>query len=203
MTILHPTAIRGRVEAVLVNPDRALGLEKSAVPEVRASFAGFEGDCHGGLTRPSDVRTRRQYEKDTPIRNTRQVSIVSREEMEEVAASMGIPEVRPEWLGANLLVSGIPTLTRLPGSTRLIFSSGAALVVDTENAPCRFPAEIIDGHHPGKGPLFVPSARHLRGVTGWVEREGWVRVGDSIAVHLPPQWHYEVTAGGKAEEAAA
>lgn len=202
MTILHPTAIRGHVEAVLVNPDRALGLEKAEVPEVRATFAGFEGDCHGGLTRPADVRVRRQYEKDTPIRNTRQVSIVSREELDEIAARMEIPELKPDWLGANLVLSGIPTLTKLPGSTRLIFSSGAALVVDTENAPCRFPAEIIDRHYPGKGPIFVPRATHLRGVTGWVEREGWVRVGDSVAVHLPPQWRYEVPAG-KAEEAAA
>ncbi|MGE0213266.1 MAG: MOSC domain-containing protein [Parvibaculaceae bacterium] len=203
MTILHPTAIRGCVEAVLISPDRALGLEKSDVAEVRATFAGLEGDCHGGLTRPADVRVRRQYEKDTPIRNTRQASIVSREELEEIAARMEVPEIKPDWLGANLLLSGIPKLTHLPGSTRLIFSSGASLVVDTENAPCRFPAEVIDSHYPGKGPLFVPRATHLRGVTGWVEREGWIRVGDTIAVHLPPQWHYEAPAAKREKEAAA
>ena len=202
MTILHPTSIRGRVEALLVNPDRASGLEKSEVPQVRAGFAGFEGDCHSGLTRPADVRVRRQYAKDTPIRNTRQVTIVSREELDEIAAAMGIPSLKPDWLGANLVISGIPKLTRLPGSTRLIFSSGAALVVDTENAPCRFPAEVIDRHHPGTGPTFVPCAEHRRGLAGWVEREGTVRVGDTVAVHLPPQWNYEVPVKG-AEDVAA
>lgn len=193
MTILTPTSLKGRVEAVLIGLDRADGLEKRDVGEVKALFSGLEGDCHGGLTRPADVRVRRQYEKDTPIRNTRQASIVSPEELAEIARRMGIPEIKPDWLGANLVISGIPRFTTLPGSTRLIFSSGASLVVDTENAPCRFPAEVIDRHHPGSGPNFVPNARRLRGVTGWVEREGWIRTGDTVAVHLPPQRIYEVT----------
>ena len=134
-----------------------------------------------------------QVIEDTPIRNTRQASIVSAEELAEIARRMGLPEIKPDWLGANLVLSGIPRFTMLPGSTRLIFSSGASLVVDTENAPCRFPAEVIDRHHPGSGPKFVPNAQHLRGVTGWVEREGWIRRGDSVAVHLPPQRIYEIT----------
>jgi MOSC domain-containing protein YiiM len=192
MTLLTPTALRGRVEAVLVGRDRADGLEKASVGEVEARFSGLAGDCHSGLTRPADVRVRRQYARDTPIRNTRQASIVSLEEFDEIAAAMGVPEIRPEWLGANLVVSGIPRFTTLPGSTRLIFSSGASLVVDTENAPCRFPAEVIDRRYPGTGPTFVPCAQHRRGVTGWVEREGWIRVGDAIAVHLPPQRIYEL-----------
>lgn len=202
MTILFPTRIKGRVEAVLIGHDRGRGLETSSVREVEARFAGLEGDCHAGLTRPADVRVRRQYAKDTPIRNTRQVSIVSVEELDAIAAAMGVPEIRPEWLGANIVVSGIPRFTQLPGSTRLLVSSGASLVVDTENAPCRFPAEVIDRHHPGAGQSFVPCAEHRRGVTGWVEREGWIRVGDGVAVHLPPQRIYEVPAG-QADDVAA
>lgn len=191
MTLLSPTRLKGLAEALLIGRDRAQGLEKEQVTEVAATFAGLAGDCHGGLTRPADVRVRRQYAKDTPIRNTRQVSILSAEELAEIASAMGIPEVKPEWVGANLVLSGIPRLTFLPGSTRLIFSSGAALVVDTENAPCRFPAEVIDRHHPGAGASFVPCAEHRRGVTGWVEREGMIRVGDQVGVHLPPQRIYE------------
>jgi MOSC domain-containing protein YiiM len=191
MTLLTPTKLLGRLVALLIGHDRARGLEKEPIPEVRATFAGLEGDCHGGLTRPADVRVRRQYEKDTPIRNTRQVSILSVEELDEIARAMGIAEIKPEWVGANLLIAGIPRLTFLPGSSRLMFSSGASIVVDTENAPCRFPAEVIDRHHPGTGATFVACAQHRRGVTGWVEKEGMIRVGDTVAVHLPPQRFYE------------
>jgi MOSC domain-containing protein YiiM len=190
VTLLQPTKIRGRVEAVLTNPDRSRGLEKQRRERVQVSFAGFDGDCHAGLTRPADVRVRKQYAKNTPIRNTRQVSILSSEELAEIADAMELPEVRPEWVGANLVLSGIPQLTRLPGSTRLIFSGGAALVVDTENAPCRYPAEVIESHHAGYGTKFIDAARHRRGVTGWVEREGLIAIGDGVEVHLPPQRIY-------------
>ncbi len=190
MTLLTPSALKGTVEALLVNPDRASGLEKHRTDQVELTFAGITGDCHSGLTRPADVRVRRQYEKNTQIRNTRQVSIVSVEDLRTIAERLDIPDVLPEWLGANLLTKGIPSLSLIPGSTRLIFSSGAAIVLDTENGPCRYPAEIIDSHHPGRGEKFIGAARHLRGVTGWVEREGRIRAGDTIAVHLPPQHRY-------------
>jgi MOSC domain-containing protein YiiM len=191
MTLLAPSKIVGRVEALLVSPDRGRGVEKLRIGEVRVTFAGFEGDCHSGLTRPADVRVRKQYAKNTPIRNTRQVSILSSEELKLIATAMALPEVKPEWVGANLLVSGIPQLTLLPGSTRLMFASGAALVVDTENAPCRYPAEVIELYHRGHGEKFIAAAQHRRGVTGWVEKEGSIRVGDEIRVHLPPQRIYE------------
>lgn len=108
---------------------------------------------------------------------------------------MEIPQVLPEWLGANLVIAGIPTVSLLPGSTRLLFSSGAALVVDTENGPCRFPADIIERHYPGRGMKFIAAATHKRGVTAWVEKEGDICRGDTIAIHLPPQRHYSAGAG--------
>ena len=77
MTLLQPTKISGRVEAVLIGANRSEGLEKAQINSVQVTFAGFEGDCHAGLTRPADVRVRKQYSKNTPIRNTRQVSILS------------------------------------------------------------------------------------------------------------------------------
>jgi MOSC domain-containing protein YiiM len=190
MTLLQPTNIKGRVEALLTSRDRSTGLQKSRTQGVRVTFEGFVGDCHAGLTRPADVRVRRQYSKDTPIRNTRQVSIVSSEELAQIAQSMGLAHIEPEWIGANLLVSGIPQLTLLPGSTRLMFSGGASIVVDTENAPCRYPAEVIESRHQGYGAKFVDAAKHRRGVVGWVEKEGSIRLGDSIEVHLPPQRVY-------------
>lgn len=188
--LLAKLAHQGTVASLLANPDRDAGLEKHQVPEARFRFEGMEGDCHGGLTRKSDSRMLKQFKRGTPVRNSRQLSILSAEELEEVAARMGIPAVKPEWVGANLVLRGIPDLTLLPPSTRLHFSSGAMIVVDNENHPCRYPADIIARHHPEQKMGFVKAAMHKRGVVGWVEAEGIIRTGDAVTVWIPPQRLY-------------
>ena len=191
MTILHPLKVSGKVEAILVNPDAGDdSIETARVERVDATFEGFAGERHSGLFSKSDVRYRKQYAIDTPIRNTRQVSMVSVEDLAQIAENLAVPDIQPEWLGANLLVSGIPKFTEVPPSSRLIFSSGAALAVDNENAPCRYPADIVEQHHAGAGGRFVAAAKNLRGVVGWVEREGAIAIGDEIALHIPPQRIY-------------
>jgi hypothetical protein len=180
----------GRVEMLLASPNRGSGLEKTTVAKADFRFSGMEGDCHGGLTRRSDSRMLKQYTRGTPVRNSRQVSILSVEELAEVANQMGIPAVRPEWVGANMVVRGIPDLTLLPPSTRLQFPSGAMIVVDAENHPCRYPADIIKTHHPEAKKGFVAAAMHKRGVVGWVEAEGAIQTGDNITIWIPPQRIY-------------
>lgn len=175
---------------LLANPDRELGLEKRPVPEAMMLFSGMKDDCHGGLTRKSDSRMLKQYRRGTEVRNSRQLSILSVEELAEVAETMGIPVVKPEWVGANLVTRGIPDLSLLPPSTRLQFPSGAMIVVDMENHPCRYPADIIARHHPEAKKGFVKAAMHKRGVVGWVEAEGAIRPGDAITVWIPPQRIY-------------
>lgn len=188
--LLTKLSFQGTVECLLANADRDTGLEKQEVPDARFLFTGMEGDCHGGLTRKSDSRMLKQYKRNTEVRNSRQVSILSVEELGEVAERMGIPAVKPEWLGANMVVRGIPDLTLLPPSTRLQFSSGAMLVIDAENHPCRYPADIIAKHHPEAKRGFVSAAMHKRGVVSWVEAEGVIRTGDMITLWIPPQRLY-------------
>lgn len=188
--LLTKLSFQGTVERLLANPDRETGLEKQAVPELRLLFSGIEGDCHGGLTRKSDSRMLKQFKRGTPVRNSRQLSVLSMEELAEVADRMGIPAVQPEWVGANLVTRGIPDLTLLPPSSRLQFTSGAMIVVDIENHPCRYPADIIQRHNPEQKMGFVKAAMHKRGVVGWVEAEGAVRLGDTITVWIPPQRIY-------------
>jgi MOSC domain-containing protein YiiM len=188
--LLTKLSFEGTVDMLLANPDRGTGLEKHAVAGARLLFAGMEGDCHGGLTRKSDSRMLRQYQRGTPVRNSRQLSILSVEELADVARRMEIPAVKPHWVGANMVVRGIPDLTLLPPSTRLQFASGAMIVVDAENHPCRYPADIIAKHHPEAVMGFVKAAMHKRGVVGWVEAEGMIRIGDSITVWIPPQRIY-------------
>lgn len=180
-----------RSEAILINTAPDEDLSSNRISKVRVTYAGFDGESHSGLVRASCVRVRGQYAEGTEIRNTRQISIVSIEELALIAESMGIDALEPEWVGANLLVSGIPDFSRIPPSTRMIFAGGASLVVDLENSPCKYPGEIIERHHPGKGGLFAKAAYGRRGVTAWVEREGSIAMGEDIRVHIPPQRIYE------------
>jgi hypothetical protein len=190
MPLLTKAPFTGRVEVLLKGADRAAGLEKARTDGLTLTFAGIEGDCHAGLTRASDSRTLQQYRRNTEIRNVRQITLLSKEELAEIAQAMGIPDVKPEWVGANIVTIGIPDLTFLPPSTRLQFPSGATLTVDLENAPCRQVADVVGAHYPEQRMGFVKAATRKRGVTAWVEREGTIRTGDAIILWLPPQRIY-------------
>jgi len=184
----------GAVRRLLIVPEErdADGSIASAQTSggVDVSYDGFPGERHTGLTRESCVRVKEIYAEGTEIRNVRQISIISEEDMALVAEGMGLDRIEPEWLGANLLLAGIPNFTLLPPSTRLLFSGGACLVVDMENEPCGYPAQEIQKVHGSKGRLFVKNARHRRGVTAWVEKEGPIAEGDTIKVFIPnqPAW---------------
>ena len=188
--LLSKAPFAGRVAKLLCNAHRDAGLEKQSVEKLQLRFCGIEGDCHGGLTRKSDSRMLRQFKRGTEVKNSRQISILSVEELADIASMMGIPQVKPEWVGANLVTGGIADLTLLPPSSRLQFPSGATIVIDIENAPCRYPAAVIEKHYPELAVGFVKAARNKRGLVGWIEREGVVDTGDEITVWIPPQRIY-------------
>ena len=189
-SLLTKASFSAKATKLLLSGNRDTTLEKSQVNQLDLRFEGIVGDFHAGLTRKSDVRTLKQYPRNTDIRNVRQITIVSEEELAEIAIAMGIPEAKPEWLGANLVTSGIPDLTLLTPSSRLQFPSGATLVVDMENHPCRQVADVILQHHPDVTVGFVKGAWNKRGLTAWVEREGVVNSGDAITVWVPQQRIY-------------
>jgi hypothetical protein len=179
--------LTGKVSAVFVGTD-AHSLVTTKRPQVKVTFEGFEGDKHSGFTRLSDSRTP-HYPRGTEIRNDRQVSIVSVEELAQIAAMMRLPEILPEWLGANLLLRDVPRLTQLPPCTRLAFSSGAVLEVEHENLPCKGPGKVIQARYerPGLDALFPKAALHLRGVVACVEKPGAICEGDEVVVEIPHQ----------------
>jgi len=168
-------------------------IQSTRLEQVEATFEGFTGEKHSGFTRPADSRTP-YYTRGTPIRNTRQVSILSAEEMQQAAANLGVAEIRPEWIGANLLLSGIPRLSKLPPNTRLVFESGAVLSVTAENHPCKLVGRTIAAQvgRPELGELFPKAAAGLRGVVAVVELPGLICEGDSVTVEIPRQSLYEV-----------
>ena len=190
MPLLTKLPFTGKVELLLARQNRLDGFEKQKRDSLSLLLSGPVGDCHTGLTRLSDSRTLQTYKRDTTIRNVRQMTIISQEEMADVARAMDMPELNASWLGANMVASDIPDFTMLPPSTRLQFPSGATLVVDMENMPCRQVAEVIAKIHPEKGMMFVKAATHKRGVTAWVECEGEIKIGDAITIFIPPQRIY-------------
>jgi hypothetical protein len=161
--------------------------------QILITFEGIPGDRHAGLIKASDSRTP-HYPRGTQIRNSRQISIVSIEDLQAIAHSLGLPEVRAEWLGANLLVEGIPSFSLLPPGTRLLFPGEATLVVEAENNPCKHPGKLLQEQYPGQPdlmPAFVKAALHRRGVVAWVERPGLIRSGDTLEALIPEQIPYE------------
>ena len=171
----------GRVE------NRSAALRSTPVTEVTARFEGIEGEDHGGVTRASCSRVTSQYPKGTPIKNTRQLCIVSAEEMAEIASEIGVDAFDPEWCAANIVIEGIPDFTHIPPSSRLQTQDGTTLTIDMENRPCHLPAPVIDEDAPGHGRAFKAAAKGRRGVTAWIEREGLLRVGDRVTLHIPDQ----------------
>lgn len=196
MPALKPTDFTARILWLGRVTDQETDLRSEPLRQAHLAFAGIEGEFHGGLTRASCSRMLAQYPRDTEIRNVRQLTILSREELDLIAAEMGLEEIDPVWLGASMVVEGIPDFTRVPPSSRLQAPSGACVTVDMENRPCIFPGREIDKDHPKLGPKFKPAAANRRGVTAWVEREGPVAVGDSLRLHVPdqPVWAHLETA---------
>ena len=188
MPALKPTKITGTITWLGYVPHRDdPTLYTKALREMPVDFAGYAGDCHAGLTRPSCSRVKSQHPRDTEIRNTRQFSIVSAEETTEIAADLGLEAIDPIWIGASIVIAGIPDFTHLPPSSRLQTQDGVTLIIDMENRPCQFPAMTIEAAHPGHGKAYKAAAKGKRGVTGSVERPGTLRIGDTLTLHVPDQ----------------
>lgn len=167
--------------------DRAAALASDPAPALELSFAGPRGEDHGGETRPSCSRVLGLYPRDTPIRNVRQLAVLSEEELQAVADEMGLDALDPAWLGTTILLRGLPDFTRIPPGSRLQGPDGCTITVDMENRPCNLPARVIEDQRPGFGKAFKKAAEGRRGVTAWVEREGRLAVGERLRLFIPDQ----------------
>lgn len=188
MPALKPTSFSGKVTYLGRVPHRnAPEIVSLHLDEMSLGFAGLVGEIHNGLTRSSCSRVTAQYKRGTEIRNVRQISIVCGEEMAAIAATMGLETINPAWLGASIVISGIPDFSHIPPSSRLQSQNGVTLTVDMQNRPCVLPAKTISQYHPDRGQGFPAAAKGKRGVTAWVEREGTLRLGDTMTLHVPDQ----------------
>lgn len=180
MTAAYPTGVVSATHVWPAEHDIPV-----AVDTLVLDWGGPVGDRHHGLTMRSDSRQRKHYTRGTEIRNHRQVSIVAAEELARVATAMGIPEIGPGLIADNLYVTGVPELTALPRMTRLVFDSGAVLMLGGENGPCTISGALIQAVHGTDPSDFPKAALHLRGVTGWVEYPGKISPGATFEVRTP------------------
>lgn len=168
-------------------------LRADAVDALDLGFDGVKGERHEGLNRASCVRVSNLYPKGTEIRNVRQLSVLSAEELRQIAQDMELNQLDPSYLGASIVLRGIPDFSHIPPSSRLQAKSGMTITVDMENAPCVLPGREVEADHPGHGSAFKPAAAGRRGITGWIERPGRIQLGDRLKLFVPdqPAWFYE------------
>ncbi|WP_027034967.1 MOSC domain-containing protein [Mesorhizobium ciceri] len=190
--IIPARKLAAKAAALYVAP--ADHFQTRPVDELLLDFDGIAGDFHAGQTRRSGGREP-WYPRGTEMRNERQLSIVAADELAVVAQRMGLAEIRPEWIGANLVIEGVPNLSMLPAGTLLFFKGGVTIKVDAQNGPCRIAGRSI-AENAGMADveagalLFPKAAKRLRGVVAWVEKPGTVRDGEEISVRVPEQWIY-------------
>ncbi|MEM9277163.1 MAG: molybdenum cofactor sulfurase [Pseudomonadota bacterium] len=197
MKIIPAKKLQGKVTRVLKADGD--GFVSKDVEKLELTYGGIKGDYHEGLTRNSGGREP-WYKRGTEMRNERHLSILSEEELTEIAPAMELDVVDPGWIGANLVFEGIPNLSYLPPRTLILFEHGVTLRIDGYNAPCRFAGGSIaehigieaEDHKKTDVALnFTKAAYMKRGLVAWVEREGEIRAGDTFTARIWDQWIYE------------
>jgi len=168
------------------------GFTSNPLDALKLSYEGITGERHSGLTRKSNAREP-WYDKGTQMRNEQQLSILSLEELSEVARELDIEKIEPEWLGCNICVSGIAHLSLLPPRTILMFEGGVSVRIDGDRGPCRVSGRALAEHYEGRDDLefaFVRAAKHRRGLVGWVEIPGTINAGEKFIARIWEQCIY-------------
>jgi len=176
--------------------------QTEAVDRLELTIGGIAGGLHHGVTRPAGGREP-WYPRGTEMSNDRQVTLVSPRDLAVIAKELDVETVRPEWLGANLVLEGIPQLSMLPGGSLLMFEGGVTLKISGQNAPCRFAGAKVLQNYPDRAGLdleFVKAAKRSRGLTAWVERAGTIKPGTAVDVRIPEQWIYQIDEMAAAED---
>ena len=170
-------------------------LSKEEHPAIQIGLDGIVGDRHQAYERSAWKGDKQR--QGTIRRNERQWSAVSVEELAEIQAAMDLTEpLTASCLGANLCLTGLPELSRLPKGTLLKFPSGAELQVEEFNPPCHDMGKKLALMYTTRSGKVLPStafskaAKLNRGVVGVVEVAGTISTGDEVSVEIyeTPAW---------------
>ena len=189
-------SLTGTVEGVLVGiPDST---ESKPVKKIHCVVGhGIKGDSHAGV-RLADAREKvflsMGFARGTPIANLREFSAIGSDELDQIARNAGLPGHIPHGaLGENLVIRGIPHLTKLPIGTMLFFERDSVmqttvLMVWGENMTCFGAGRALQKHFPDIPRVDTTFPRHsigIRGVVGLIFASGHIRIGDSVIAKIP------------------
>jgi hypothetical protein len=180
----------GKVKSICINGEE----------QRNASFAldGPRGDTHQGFSRrlsghDGEYRRTSKLDKGASVFNWRSWTGLSSEENTAIEEELGVT-FPPGCLLENIVVSGIPSFSRLSPTTRLVFPSRKCwlgeqviLAIWEQNDPCRTVGDRLEKHHgiPGLMTRFVAAAKDRRGVMGFVLAAGKIEVEDTVLVYPP------------------
>jgi hypothetical protein len=168
----------------------------ASMASLKLDLSGIPGDLHAGATRKAGAREP-WLPRGAVLRNDRQLSALCAAELAAIGRRLGLPELRPEWLGGNLLVEGLAGFSRIaPGSRLAIggdwrgkgrFDGKAVLRVEAYNKPCRQVGRTLAelSGRPDLEFAFVREAATLRGLVLSVDLAGEITPGDAVVVIAP------------------
>jgi MOSC domain-containing protein YiiM len=150
----------GQVVAVCMSPNG--GVPKYSQESIAIGIQGIEGDYHSGPIN--------RHKKTGPAEpNSRQVTLVAQEVLEEMNARLGTG-LKSGDLGENILISGLGDLSLLLRGDRLQLGTDVVLEIKAQNNPCN----VIRVYHP----TLVEEINGKRGVSAIVLNPGSVKPGD-------------------------
>ena len=141
----------GRIEWIGVRPERRASMRVVEVVEFDAGL-GLVGDRYSGKS------------------GSRHVTLIGKADLMAIADFLGLPEVQPDLLRRNIVVSGINLLALKDKRSRL---GDALLEMTGECHPCSRMEEIF-----GEG--GYNAVRGHGGITARVLEGGTVRLGDAL-----------------------
>jgi len=182
-------------QVVSVHSGSNADLSKDEHPAIQVELDGVIGDRHQSFERSAWQGDKQP--KGTTRRNERQWSAVSVEELADIQAAMDLNEpLTATCLGANLCLTGVRDLSRLPKGSLLKFPSGAELMVEEFNPPCHDMGKKLASMYTTRSgqalasTAFSKAAKHNRGIVGVVEVAGIINAGDEVIVEFyeTPAW---------------
>ena len=141
----------GRIEWIGVRPERRASMRVAEVVEFDAGL-GLVGDRYSGKS------------------GSRHVTLIGKANLMAIADFLGLPEVQPDLLRRNIVVSGINLLALKDKRFRL---GDALLEMTGECHPCSRMEEIF-------GESGYNAVRGHGGITARVLEGGTVRLGDAL-----------------------
>ncbi|MHA2253902.1 MAG: MOSC domain-containing protein, partial [Candidatus Kariarchaeaceae archaeon] len=133
------------------------------------------------------------------IRNNAQWTAISEDEITSINNNLELDEneLKPEYIGMNILVKGVSNFTQTPRGHYLVFTENekyenhdpyqVVLIVHGEVNPCAYAGGGVEA---GTGRenianKFPKAANRLRGLRGWVEKPGVIKKGMYMHILTP------------------